>query len=33
MNRYETIGIVLGVLIFTAILIAGVYVGRREGHA
>ncbi len=32
MNRYETIGIVLGVVIFAIILLAGVVVGRRE-HA
>ena len=32
MNQYETIGIVLGVVIFSIILLAGVVVGRRE-HA
>jgi hypothetical protein len=31
-NQYETIGIVLGVVIFTVILLAGVVVGRKE-HA
>ena len=32
MNKYETIGIVLGIVIFAIILVAGVAVGRRE-HA
>ena len=32
MNQYGTIGIVLGVVIFSIILLAGVVVGRRE-HA
>jgi hypothetical protein len=32
MNQYETIGIVLGVVIVSIILLAGVVVGRRE-HA
>ncbi len=32
MNQYETIGIVLGAVIFGIILLAGVVVGRRE-HA
>ena len=32
MNKYETIGIVLGIVIFGIILLAGVFVGRRE-HA
>jgi hypothetical protein len=32
MDKYETIGVVLGVVIFTIILLAGVLVGRRE-HA
>jgi hypothetical protein len=32
MNKYETIGIVLGIVIFSVILVAGVVVGRRE-HA
>ncbi len=32
MNQYETIGIVLGVVIFAIILIAAVAVGRHE-HA
>ena len=32
MNQYETIGIVLGVVIFGIILLVGVAVGRRE-HA
>lgn len=32
MNQYETIGVVLGVVIFTVILLAGVIVGRKE-HA
>jgi hypothetical protein len=32
MNQYETIGIVLGVVIFGIILVVGVLVGRRE-HA
>ena len=31
-NTYETIGIVLGVVIFTVILIAAVLVARKE-HA
>jgi hypothetical protein len=32
MNQYETIGVVLGVVIFGVILLAGLLVGRRE-HA
>lgn len=32
MDKYETIGVVLGVVIFGIILLAGVFVGRRE-HA
>ena len=32
MNQYETIGIALGVVIFSVILLAGLLVGRRE-HA
>ena len=32
MNQYEAIGILLGVVIFGIILLAGVAVGRRE-HA
>jgi len=32
MDKYEAIGIVLGVVIFSLILLAGVVVGRRE-HA
>ena len=32
MNQYETIGIVLGVVIFCVILLAGIVVGRNE-HA
>lgn len=32
MNKYEAIGVVLGVVIFAAILLAGVVVGGRE-HA
>jgi hypothetical protein len=32
MNQYETIGIVLGVVIFTIILVVAVLVGRHE-HA
>jgi len=31
-NQYETIGVVLGIVIFTVILIAAVYVARKE-HA
>jgi hypothetical protein len=31
-NQYETIGVVLGTVIFTVILIAGIVVGRKE-HA
>jgi hypothetical protein len=31
-NQYETIGVVLGIVIFTVILIAGIVVGRKE-HA
>jgi len=31
-NQYETIGIVLGVVIFSVILLAGIVVGRKE-HA
>ena len=32
MDQYETIGIVLGVVIFSVIVLVGVVVGRRE-HA
>jgi hypothetical protein len=32
MNQYETIGVVLGVVIFGVILLAGLLVGRHE-HA
>ena len=32
MNQYETIGIVLGIVIFSVILLAGIVVGRKE-HA
>jgi hypothetical protein len=31
-NQYETIGVVLGVVIFAVILLAGIVVGRKE-HA
>jgi hypothetical protein len=31
-NKYETIGVVLGIVIFSVILLAGVVVGRKE-HA
>jgi hypothetical protein len=31
-NQYETIGVVLGVVIFSVILLAGIVVGRKE-HA
>jgi hypothetical protein len=31
-NQYETIGVVLGIVIFSVILIAGIVVGRKE-HA
>ena len=30
MNQYEAIGIVLGVVIFSLVLLAGVVFGRRE---
>ncbi len=30
MNQYETIGVVLGVVIFGVILLAGLLTGRRE---
>ena len=30
MNKYETIGVVLGVVIFGIILVAGVLAGRHE---
>ena len=32
MNQYETIGVVLGIVIFSVILLAGIVVGRKE-HA
>jgi hypothetical protein len=31
-NQYETIGVVLGIVIFSVILLAGIVVGRKE-HA
>jgi hypothetical protein len=31
-NQYETIGVVLGIVLFGAILLAGIVVGRKE-HA
>jgi len=31
-NQYETIGIVLGIVLFSVILLAGIVVGRKE-HA
>ena len=33
MNRYETIGIVLGIVIFGVILVAALVASRGETHA